>query len=270
MTREEFIRLVAMTVRRGTITAEEGAQIIALYDAQQIDPNAVPLPARQATEPNKDRRDIIILLIWITASAGLYQRQQARDRARLQAEQRLDQLAADLARTGDIATWHAEMIETVDAYIRAQAVIGYGQPLDSFLDTATTLHTQHTLQFLYLYAGSAMAKQLLGQPYSSPYYAARSRHYLKRGWEMFFRAAEHAIGEEGWVIDYIDQDDFRVCGPCSSASYNGPYLPGTGPFPGDVCRGGGYCRCERRRRWSPEEAAQLRAGTGAGAQFTRT
>lgn len=273
MERQEFVRLVAMLVRRGNITAEEGAELIAYYDAQQIDPNAVPLPIADAVE-EADQRDIIILLTWVAASAGtasLYQRQRARDRARLEAEQAVDQLARKLSQSGDINAWHQGMKAVVENYTRSQAVIGYGQALDPYLSELTTLYTRQSLQFLYLFAGAAMARQLLGKPYSSPYYAARSRHYLKRGWEMYFRGAEEAIrGEEGWVIDYIAQDDYRTCGPCSTASYNSPYLPGTGPYPGDVCRGGGYCRCERRRRWSPEEAAELRGTSVPAAQFTRT
>ena len=68
--------------------------------------------------------------------------------------------------------------------------------------------------------------------------------YSGGGRALFFEAWETSAGyEAGWVVRYEAVDDSATCSPCRLAE--GYYLPGDGPYPGEVCLGGGACRCAR-------------------------
>lgn len=71
----------------------------------------------------------------------------------------------------------------------------------------------------------------------------------------------HEVGydDTGYVYDYIALDDNAVCSPCMDAEANSPYIGGQGPMPGQVCLGGGNCRCYRIGRYAPEVAARLQS-----------
>ena len=98
-------------------------------------------------------------------------------------------------------------------------------------------------------------------PLSEAYIANRADQYAGEGWAAWFEASERELtGQDGFVVDYIARDDGATCSPCRFAMQDGPYLPGTGPYPGQVCLGAGNCRCERRPRFAPEEWARLMFG----------
>lgn len=81
--------------------------------------------------------------------------------------------------------------------------------------------------------------------------------YSGAGRAEFFRGEESDAGG-GDVVDYVALDDKGTCYPCLLAAEQGPYRPGEGPYPGEVCLGRGRCRCERSVRYSPGAAARLR------------
>lgn len=103
---------------------------------------------------------------------------------------------------------------------------------------------------------------LVAQRWTRDYVAQRAAMYSGVGRAMFFEAWETAGGGpgQGWVVRYAAMDDNNTCYPCSRAV--GYYLPGTGPYPGDVCLGGGACRCSRWPVYDPAMYAQL-AGLAA-------
>jgi hypothetical protein len=86
--------------------------------------------------------------------------------------------------------------------------------------------------------------------------AARSDLYSGAGRAKWFRADEEG-SPDGIVIDYFAIDDAGTCAPCHKADSESPYLPGTGPMPGEVCLGRGRCRCVRVPRRSMTEWRRL-------------
>jgi len=77
--------------------------------------------------------------------------------------------------------------------------------------------------------------------------AQRSALYSGAGRAEWFRARELGA-PDGSLVDYVAVDDNVTCHPCFGAEENGPYKPGEGPFPGEVCLGRGSCRCRREPR----------------------
>lgn len=115
---------------------------------------------------------------------------------------------------------------------------------------------------------SRMADQLAladaqGRALSPGSIAHRLAMYGGQARAEFYRSREAAEigGNTGWVVRYVARDDERTCTPCHNAQ--GYYLPGEGPMPGDVCLGGGYCRCRRVPEYNPTEWARL-TGVPAG------
>lgn len=106
-------------------------------------------------------------------------------------------------------------------------------------------------------AALATTLGLVAQRWTEDYIAQRAASYSGAGRRLFFEAWETGGGGpgDGWVVQYVAQDDERTCSPCREAE--GFYLPGDGPYPGEVCLGGGHCRCERWPIYSPGLYAQL-------------
>lgn len=77
--------------------------------------------------------------------------------------------------------------------------------------------------------------------------AKRSALYSGAGRAEWFRARE-LDESENTVVDYVALDDKVTCVSCFRAEEEGPYKPGEGPFPGEVCLGRGSCRCKRELR----------------------
>lgn len=87
--------------------------------------------------------------------------------------------------------------------------------------------------------------------------SARAGHYGGPQRAEWYRGDERNA-PVGVVVDYISMDDDGTCGPCLDAEEEGPYLPGRGPFPGQVCLGLDHCRCERVARFAMAEYDLLR------------
>lgn len=76
---------------------------------------------------------------------------------------------------------------------------------------------------------------------------------------LFFEnaAGRETAGMDSPVVYYVARDDRGTCGPCMDAERGSPYLVGSAPAPGSVCRGGGHCRCEHRYADEPAAYARL-------------
>lgn len=186
--------------------------------------------------------------------------------------------------------WHSQMIVSLRQHLLQQAQLGKGAPLtpDELSEIQDLM--REDARFLKRFADEVavrnelaesaeeiaerrlqqegrevteeavqeLAEELRGRPMTEDEIAARARQYKANAYEEFWRKGEEQIDDADVVVDYVAVDDQNTCSPCYQAEQNGPYLPGQGVFPGEVCLGGGHCRCVRRRRTDAETAAELR------------
>lgn len=275
MTRAELINILAELVLRQVINEDDARALLAQFDrGEWVD---IPLPIAEAVTPVTTRDGMtawVVLLTSLGAAIGAQvaaqiptstarilteaQGRNLRDRLRAEFDAEMRRLAGRAAGGASVGTWQADMTNTVRRYMLAQASAGVGRPLTQPEIQALSLNVQAQAQYLYRYAADIAARRQTGNPLSLPYLQNRSTQYGGAGWGLYFQAQEsQAAYNEGWVVDYISRDDDRTCGPCLDAERNGPYLPGLGPMPGDVCLGHGYCRCERRLRYDPAAWGRL-------------
>lgn len=151
-----------------------------------------------------------------------------------------------LADTEDIRGWERGFLNALKELYTRSLVLGSGSADVELFYRVRELIAE---QALYLsYFGDDLVSQLLdGVNISEKQVAHRSRMYAGPAIAEFYRLLESRL-QDGMVIDYIAEDDEGTCIPCAQAELNSPYLPGTGPFPGEVCLGRGNCRCERVER----------------------
>lgn len=251
MTREEYLRALARLVEAGHITLEEAQQLMAMFDAGEIDASMLPLPEAQAlaveSDEETDRAMLLLLLALLARHGGT--RVSRAERMRMRDDLRqgyMDQIAIqNVAMPNGVNAWHAQNRRAISSYIRRQAWAGSGSS-DLGIDEAyVTERTREQMAYLYMYAMWASSRTLLDNPPSEAHLAHRNRLYQGVGWAMWFWTDETIATQSDYTVyRYVARDDPATCSPCSHE--NGRYyLPGQGPFPGDVCLGGGYCRCER-------------------------
>lgn len=252
--------LLQQLIRRGDITVDEARAIMRLVAAGQVSDEQLPLPPAMAvgqpvTEEERSRSYLFVLLLLgysLTPTGRLSQDQRRIAHERLTA--RLEELAATYAAAGaagNVRSWHADMQAAIRAAILRQAAAGSGTQATEPGIVDQEIRDQ--MSWLYYYAGAMAARLLIGRPMGAGYIAWRSRLYAGAPWAMFYRMQEWAgDNDAGWVVYYDAVDDRNTCSPCRQAEAGGPYLPGQGPMPGDVCEGGGACRCVRRAVYDPE------------------
>lgn len=261
MTRAEFLAYLARAVADPNIrlTETEAVGLLRDFDAGLIAASDLPLPLDQAVR-GLTRDDLERIMIALSGG-GLLGRNRTRARDRLreafgrEARQRATRLAADDL---TLSQWQADTRDAVREHIAGQAILGAGNitgvvRLLADLDRSAREQTAYVSRF----ADAIMAGALLGATWSVAALASRSISYAGVAWAWFTRARENDGDRMGWVVDYIAKDDNRTCGPCSRAADGGPYLLGEGPIPGQICLGGGACRCERRERYDPDVYTRL-------------
>jgi len=86
-------------------------------------------------------------------------------------------------------------------------------------------------------------------------YSGNIRGIFYRYSERLRKAAHDLAGITGWVVHYVPKEDKNTCKPCKQAA--GWYLLGHGPYPGQVCKGAGLCRCQRVLVYDPARYALL-------------
>lgn len=272
MTRAELVNLLADLVLRLVITEDEARELLAQFDRGEW--TDLPAPLLEATAPaTQDESDnawlfalgLIGIGAALQADAARQTRRRieesnaitARNQLRTAFEEEMRDLAQQAAGDGNVAVWQRQMSETVSRYMLAQAQAGRGRPLTGAEIAELSRQIQEQRAYVYRYAAEIAARRANGNPFGEAYLLGRNTQYGGAGWGLWFRGAEADV-EPGWVVDYIARDDSRTCSPCLAAERAGPYLPGQGPYPGEVCLGRGFCRCERRRRYAPDEYRMLR------------
>lgn len=260
MDRTEILAALAGLVQRETLTIQQAAQILAMVDAGQLGAADLPLPAAQAiTAPpydeDEERRRFYALIFALGHQGQMAARQDSGIqrlplRARLEMRDYLRaQFTVGAMRGVDegrinVRAWQAGLMEQITGYIRRQAMAGTGAPVTMDRRPAEQ-EERRQLSYLYWFAWAVAARQAIGQAIPRAGIAHRSAMYQGGGWFAWHRYSEMPTeGEDYLVYQYVAQDDPNTCGPC--ARYSRRYfLPGEGPYPGQICAGGGACRCER-------------------------
>lgn len=279
MQRDEYLILLAEAVQRGAIGEEEARRLLAMFDAGQLDPSALPMAfddamAQMRAPVDADQGDgdealaallLLLLLLGIARERravgrllGSAERRAARDLLRLEWERAVTRLATELAANGNVAAWQSGMTQEIRRYYLRQMTAGLGRALTpaELGQLRAVLDVQ--AGYLVRFAGDASARAALGNPLSEAYTAQRSRMYGGQAWSLWHQGNEAGEEQPGWVVQYLAQDDGSTCAPCSAAQ--GYYLPGTGPWPGEICDGGSNCRCERFLVYAPDIWRSLTGG----------
>lgn len=254
MTRAQFLAFLARCAADSQIrlTEDEAADLLVAFDAGLIDPNTLPMPLDQGIV-GVTREDVErVALVLIAAGLLRGNRERGRDRARGVAVTEARAYAGAVA-AGDIpvADWQALMRDSVREHIIGQAVLGAGSAAAALtLLPQLNQSAQEQTAFLSRFADTVAVAMLMGVALSGGAIASRSVTYAGAGYAWFGKAKEAGrASATGYVVDYVARDDDRVCAACLKAEREGPYLVGSGPMPGDVCFGGGRCRCQRRERY---------------------
>jgi hypothetical protein len=157
-----------------------------------------------------------------------------------------------------ISTFQKRGLELIRQHGLTQAMLGKG----NYLTPREQADFEERLQFhtgkFQDFVDEIALRRAQGKPYSKRYIANRLESYSGFGRGEMFRLSGIEEDDGDTVEDYIALDDGPTCSPCHEAAAGGPYLPGEGPFPGQVCKGRGKCRCRRSPRADKRKARQLK------------
>lgn len=275
--------LLARLVQDGEISEEQAITIYqSVADDGSLLDNILPLPPYEGIAnrpPDEDWPGALWLLVAsaIGLAAGragvpqavdfapLTMRIEAADQMQDWHADRATRLARDLAGGRiSVAEFQRELRALNDQHNAAQIMLGAGS---RYRRMADDLAEQMTLQAAYL---QRFADQMAGRlaaaraglpsftPPSLGQITERAAQYGGIGRALFFQAFEQHRQVDtgaGWVIQYIARDDANTCSPCHNAQ--GYYLPGQGPYPGQICLGRHHCRCRRVTVYDPARYASL-------------
>jgi hypothetical protein len=280
---DRLIELLAQLTADGEITEEQAAGILLNWQTLTGIETILPLPMAEGIREEEIDDDLILaILIAVLGARARGARTPAAIYARLapqyrrpvidmiqdyhatQAEDLAERLAANRL---SVEQWQRAVRTLNQSVTRTMAELGAGRALRGMRDRLTTIQRTQAA-YLQRFAEQIAARRLIAaNPQLFPngaagltvnQIAARVRLYTGAGRALFFEGAEQERqGEAGWVIRYEARDDSETCSPCSAAE--GYYLPGAGPYPGDVCLGAGNCRCVRFAVYAPDIYARLTA-----------
>lgn len=247
--REEFIMLLTRLVMDGFITMAEARVLVDEFDKIDALPEgwALPLPIDDAIPGDLDEmiaRNIDFFIGERNVTVELIQDEQ----------NELVVIIAKQLAAGEITLkrWHEMMLTLlVDYYARMAAAGSQG---NVGVEDADDLFSKIEIQLAFL---SRFADQIGSGRLSDAQVEERSKLYAGEGRAIYYEQAGKLNNQPGNVEDYVAVDDKNTCGPCEAAEANSPYLPGSGPMPGRVCLGRGYCRCTRVLRYDPQAYLRL-------------
>lgn len=246
MTRAEFVAFLARAVADPSInlSEDEAARLLRAFDAGTLPLASLPLPLATAIQPTDDAvRKAAALLIASYLPRKAW-RVRGRDKLRASFMLQARRQAAVVVATGDIAAWQTSMRDLVRVHLAAQAQLGAAGALSAA--TVARLDADARTQGAYLsrMSDAMAAASLLGSAWGVGQVASRAAGYAGGPWGWFFKGQE-SVNPPETMYEYVAVDDGRTCDACSEAADNGPYAADEGPMPGEVCLGGGRCRCER-------------------------
>lgn len=271
MTRDAFKTLLTDAIGRGSITLEQGRDLLRRFDVGEIDADAVPLAEAEAVSEDDLTLSLakiaeiigitsLTILIAELTRLGDYNRGRIREALQDAFVGRVTRAARAFERGASLrGAWQPIMQRAISQHILAQWMLGAGRtPSQNELQALqTTIQTQHA--YLARFAADVALHALTGQPMSAALIASRSVQYGGAGRAAYFQGYE-VRPLSGYIVRYVAKDDDRTCEACIRAEQESPFLVGVGKYPGQVCEGRGYCRCERRVEYNPQVAAQLAGG----------
>lgn len=276
---------LAALVADGELTEEQAAGI--LVNWQQIAglETMIPLPtaAGVQAEEDDDGAAVLLILAAVLGSRAAHAKRPADILRRLapryrrpmvdaiqehhatQAAQLADDLAAGRL---TVAEWQQAARRLNQATIRTLAELGSaaGQIPGRMAETIRQIQLEQAAYLQRFAEQIAISRIAAARPDLFPagvrvltmaQIAARLAMYSGPGRALFFGIGEAEEGGAGYVAYYESVDDPNTCSECLEAEAGSPYLPGDGPMPGDVCLGGGNCRCWRELVYDPAEYARL-------------
>jgi hypothetical protein len=252
MTLAEYEELLADLVARDKITIGDAKKLRQMFINGEINEDDLPLPITRATE--KDDDAVLLFLTLTLTSKRLDDSIREAER-----EEILQKLDAQMATLGyalardeiSISEWQKRARNAISGAMAAQWTTGNGTNAQS--DIADIIDEQ--LTYLYRFTGEMHARQALGNPYGDEYMVNRLLLYGGAVWAAWFIGNESVNYDDGYVAQYIAADDIKTCRNCSNAQ--GYYRINSGPMPGQICYGGGRCRCVRTIIYAPEIARTL-------------
>ena len=252
MSRDELILRLALLEREGKISRAEAITIRELFDAGKIDGSELPLT-------REEERLRLLTALGLATAAGhlLTVRQRFGNRGdtsvRLDIVGLLDSTLSGVSQRPQsrrIRTWHDEMSQLIVEHSLAMAEIGARRQLTDRERRQVLEALRPQFGYLERFADEIAFRSLTDNPMSQAQIYDRSRQYGGFALGLFYRLREARFeGIRGWVVDYIPRDDQGTCIPCHESGRGSPFLPGQGPFPGEVCVAHGKCRCERVLRF---------------------
>lgn len=281
MSKDDFLGLIAAGLADGTLTPGQAEELMLAYEAGELPLDDPPLKSEDAIR--RPGFPFYLLAIgWMISeirtgpgyplsdrSVSHNVRDQLRGTTPAQRlafanrlQDRFEEEAARISRqylTQQISlqSWQRMTGDMIDRHLIGQTMLGY-QTASLTPNQLARLEVLIMRQraFLSRFADTITIRRMLGSPFTDAAMLRRIRSYSGAGRGEYFRTSEIAAagsgeGGEGWVYDYISQDDDNTCSRCIEAEENSPYLPGQGPYPGSVCLGAGACRCERVARYDP-------------------
>lgn len=286
MSREDLIALLFRLMDDGAIDEAQAEHLLEIFDAGEPTGLEPPL-APEEVERGIDERIVLAALLFLALQMGHRRAEMAAQAPGLarqlgragqialaeRLQSAFEQEARELARrlvAGEIplAQWQRGMGDAVRRHLIAQSAAGRGVLGEAELIRSQGLSVEE-MAYLSRFADGIALARLQGNPWSLAQIQRRAASYGGTARGEFWRGIEQAAIEDdpddlaGWVVDYISRDDPATCSPCLDADLDSPYLPGQGPYPGQVCLGGDNCRCIRELRWDPDAYADM-AGAFVG------
>ena len=285
-THDRLLSTLAALVADGELSEEQAATILINWREIAGLDTMIPLPtAAGIVEEDDDRAAILVILVAVLGARAatarrpedVYRRLAPRYRRPVidtiqdyhaeQAAALADDLAAGRI---SLSQWQAAARRLNQTTIRTMAELG--SATGQITNYAAAIRTIQIEQAAYLQRFTeqiAASRIAAARPDLFPagarrlsfeQIAARHAMYSGPGRSLYFQLSEDdEAGDDGagWIVIYHARDDNRTCSPCHNAAMGSPYLPGLGPMPGDVCLGGGACRCSREMIYDPAEYARL-------------
>jgi hypothetical protein len=257
LTRSQLATLLADLVRRKVITQDEAAQVLASFDADELDALA---PVVSDDDGGDWLAALALLLLLIGGSARRRIPVTRRRRAQTLLRGRFDattrQLAQNVAGGAlPVAAWHAGLQAALASYTRQMAIAGAGQLPSVATRAAIDARLGEQWPLMERFAVTVAARLEVDRPLSPAYIANRARQYGGTGWGAFFLAQGQGAAA-GMVEQWISRDDRNTCRICAPRHLQ-YFLPAQGPMPGTDCLGGGLCRCQRVQVFAPDIYAEL-------------
>ena len=264
---EQLVQLLARLVADGEITEKQAAAVLAYWqDRDEAELRAVlPLPVEEGAGDFAAWKQLAPLLL--ERIAPYQERQRRLDAAQDRHAGTVTALAAALeAGRITVAEWQRR-VRAANAQLFADALALSGAAHVAAWQRRMREIEREQAAYLQRFADGVSVRRLAApvededekkpillvlSAWALGYLSHRSALYSGAGRGLYYAASESAeaggsrgaaLGSYGWVVRYEAMDDAMTCTPCGSAE--GYYLPGRGPMPGDVCLGGGACRCVR-------------------------